>query len=73
MISMMKMKKIDEMAMGRIKIHLEYLGVRLTDEQFESLTYREIKKIYRKAEQASALRADINKIVNKPEEKEKKK
>lgn len=67
MITMMK--SVNEMALGRIRLHIEMLGVKLTDDQFESLTYRELKKIYKKAEKASELRAEINRIVNKPDKK----
>ena len=61
------MKMIDGMSLGRIRVRLEGWGVPLTDEQFDNLTYRELKSIYKKAEKISNLKKDIAYIITKPD------
>lgn len=65
-------KTIDEMSLGRIRVRLEGWNVSLSDEQFDSLTYRQLKAIYKKAEKISALKAEISQIVNSATQPQKK-
>lgn len=61
------MKKfINEMSFRTIRMRLNGYGVHLTDEQFDGLTYKELKTIFRKAEKIDRLQDDIQQIVDKP-------
>lgn len=48
-----------------IRTKLERVGVVMTDAQFASLTYSELKQIYRKANKAYGLYEQVDSIVNK--------
>lgn len=48
-----------------IRTKLERVGVVMTDAQFASLTYSELKQVYRKANKAYALYEQVDGIVNK--------
>ena len=61
---------IDGMSLGKIRVRLEFWGITLTDEQFDNLTYRELKNIYKKAEKIANLKKDIAYILTKHEPKE---
>lgn len=60
------MKMFNEMSLRSIRHKLEKVGVRMTDEQFNSLTYSELKKIYRKSKRAYDLYEQVDAIINKP-------
>lgn len=59
------MKMFSEMTLKSIKIKLEKVGVGMTEDQFNSLTYSELKKVYKKAKKAYHLYAEVDHIINK--------
>lgn len=63
------MRCVDEMNFGSIRGRLELMGVVLTDEQFDNLTYRELKRVYKKAEKVARLKKEIQQTIHKPEPK----
>ena len=60
---------INGMSFGKIRTRLGNYGTTLTDEQFENLTYSELKTIYRKAEKITRLQSEIAQIADKPAKK----
>ena len=46
------MKMFSEMSLKSIRNKLAKVGVTMSDERFNSLTYSELKKVYRKASKA---------------------
>ncbi len=59
------MKIFSEMSLKTIRTKLVKVGVAVTDEQFNSLTYSELKKVYKKARKAYALYEQVDTIINK--------
>lgn len=59
-------KLINGMSFGKIKLRLNGFGVHLTDDEFNSLNYRELRAIFRKAEKIDRLQNEIQQIVEKP-------
>lgn len=59
------MKIFSEMSLRTIRAKLVKVGVEVTDEQFNSLTYSELKKIHKKASKAYALYEQVDSIINK--------
>lgn len=68
----MKKMMVDGMTLGRIRVRLEGWGVSLSDEQFDSLTYRQLKSIYKKAEKIASLKGEISRVVNSATQPQKK-
>lgn len=60
------MKMFNEMSLKSIRSKLNKVGVTMTDDQFHSLTYSELRKIYRKSKRAYALYEQVDAIINKP-------
>lgn len=60
------MKMFNEMSLKAIRRNLEKVGVEMDDTQFNSLTYSELRKIYRKSKKAYELYKQVNNIINKP-------
>jgi hypothetical protein len=60
------MKMFNEMSLKSIRTRLEKVGVTMSDAQFNSLTYSELKTIYRKSKKAYALYEQVDAIINKP-------
>lgn len=59
------MKMFSELSLKSIRTKLAKVGVTMTDEQFNALTYAELKKVYRKASKAYKLYEQVDAIVNK--------
>lgn len=59
------MKMFSELTLKSIKTKLEKVGVGMTDDQFNALTYSELKKVYKKAKKAYHLYAEVDHIINK--------
>lgn len=60
------MKMFSEITLKSLRHQLKKVGVEMTDEQFASLTYSELKKIYHKSKRAYALYEQVDAIINKP-------
>lgn len=60
------MKMFNEMSLKSIRARLEKVGVIMTDSQFGSLTYSELRKVYKKSKRAYALYEQVDAIINKP-------
>lgn len=60
------MKMFNEMSLRSIRNKLAKVGVSMNDEQFNALTYTELKKVYKKASKAYALYEQVDAIINKP-------
>lgn len=60
------MKMFNEMSLKSIRNKLSKVGVTMTDEQFNSLTYSELRKVYKKSKKAYALYEQVDAIINKP-------
>lgn len=56
----------NEMSLRVLRKSLVKVGVEMTDEQFNSLTYSELKKIYKKSKKAYELYKQVDAIINKP-------
>lgn len=59
------MKMFNEMSLKSIRNRLSKVGVTLTDEQFNALTYSELRKIYKKAQRAYSLYEQVDAIIDK--------
>lgn len=59
------MKTFNEMSLKSIRSQLVKVGVKMTDEQFASLTHSELKTIYRKSKKAYKLYSQVDVIINK--------
>lgn len=59
------MKMFNEMSLKTIRNRLSKVGVILTDEQFNALTYSELRKIYKKAQKAYSLYEQVDAIIDK--------
>ena len=59
------MKMFNEMSLKSIRTRLEKVGVTMSDAQFNSLTYSELRKIYKKSKKAYALYEQVDAIINK--------
>lgn len=59
------MKMFNEMSLKSIRNRLFKVGVTLTDEQFNALTYSELRKIYKKAQKAYSLYEQVDAIIDK--------
>lgn len=59
------MKMFNEMSLKSIRNRLSKVGVTLTDEQFNALTYSELRKIYKKAQKAYSLYEQVDAIIDK--------
>ena len=59
------MKMFNEMSLKSIRFRLEKVGVTMSDAQFNSLTYSELKAIYRKSKKAYKLYTQVDAIINK--------
>ena len=60
------MKMFNEMSLRTLRKNLVKVGVDMTDEQFNSLTYSELRKVYKKSKKAYALYEQVDVIINKP-------
>ena len=60
------MTMFKEMTIKSIRANLARVGVEMTDEVFNSLTYSELKTILRKASKAFCLYLDVDEILYKP-------
>lgn len=59
------MKMFSEMSLKSIRNKLEKVGVTMSNDQFNALTYSELKKVYRKASKAYKLYEQVDAIVSK--------
>lgn len=59
------MKLFSELTLKSIRVKLDKVGVHMTDEQFNSLTYSELKKVYKKAKRAYELYEQVDAIICK--------
>ena len=59
------MKMFSELSLKSIRIKLVKVGVEMSDDQFNSLTYSELKKIYRKSKKAYKFYEQVDNIINK--------
>lgn len=59
------MKMFSEMSLKSIRNKLAKVGVTMSDERFNALTYSELKKVYRKASKAYKLYEQVDAIVSK--------
>lgn len=59
------MKMFNEMSLRALRKNLVKVGVEMTDEQFNSLTYSELRKVYKKSKKAYALYEQVDSIINK--------
>ena len=59
------MKMFSEMSLKSIRNKLSKVGVTMSDERFNALTYSELKKVYRKASKAYKLYEQVDAIINK--------
>jgi hypothetical protein len=59
------MKMFNEMSLKSIRIRLEKVGVVMSDAQFHSLTYSELRTIYRKSKKAYKLYEQVDAIIDK--------
>lgn len=59
------MKMFSEMSLKSIRNKLAKVGVTMSDEEFNALTYSELKKVYRKASKAYELYKQVDAIINK--------
>ena len=59
------MKMFSEMSLKSIRNKLEKVGVSMSDNQFNALTYSELKKVHRKASKAYKLYEQVDAIVSK--------
>ena len=59
------MKMFSEMSLKSIRSKLEKVGVSMSNDQFNALTYSELKKVYRKASKAYKLYEQVDAIVSK--------
>lgn len=59
------MKMFSEMSLKSIRNKLEKVGVSMSNDQFNALTYSELKKIHRKASKAYKLYEQVDAIVSK--------
>lgn len=60
------MTMFKEMTIKSIRANLARVGVEMTDEVFNSLTYSELKTILRKARRAFHLYLEVDEIIYKP-------
>ena len=60
------MKMFNEMSLKSIRNRLIKVGVTMSDEQFNSLTYSELRKVYKKSKKAYKLYEQVDAIINKP-------
>lgn len=59
------MKMFSEMSLKSIRGKLEKVGVTMSNDQFNALTYSELKKVYKKASKAYKLYEQVDAIVSK--------
>ena len=59
------MKMFSEMSLKSIRNKLEKVGVTMSNDQFNALTYSEMKKVYKKASKAYKLYEQVDAIVSK--------
>jgi arginyl-tRNA synthetase len=62
---MISMKMFNEMSLRAIRKSLEKVGVEMDDAQFNSLTYSELRKVYRKSKKAYELYKQVDAIICK--------
>ena len=60
------MKMFNEMSLKSIRARLEKVGVTMSDAQFNSLTYSELRKVYKKSKKAYYLYEQVDAIISKP-------
>lgn len=59
------MKMFCELSLNSIRTKLERVGVTMSDNQFNALTYSELKKVYKKSKKAYRLYEEVDAIINK--------
>ena len=59
------MKMFYEMSLKSVRSKLEKFWVTMNDNQFNALTYSQLKKVYRKASKAYKLYEQVDAIVSK--------
>ena len=59
------MKMFSEMSLKSIRGKLEEVGVTMSNDQFNALTYSELKKVYKKSAKAYKLYEQVDAIINK--------
>ena len=59
------MKMFSEMSLKSIRGKLEKVGVTMSNDQFNALTYSELNKVYKKSAKAYKLYEQVDAIINK--------
>jgi hypothetical protein len=59
------MKMFSEMSLKSIRGKLEKVGVTMSNDQFNALTYSELKKVYKKSAKAYKLYEQVDAIISK--------
>ena len=59
------MKTFNEMSLKSIRLELEKVGVKMSDDEFSALTHSELKKVYKKSKRAYELYKQVDAIINK--------
>ena len=59
------MKMFCELSLNSIRTKLERVGVTMSDNQFNALTYSELKKVYKKSKKAYGLYEEVDTIISK--------
>jgi hypothetical protein len=59
------MKMFSELSLKSIRTKLEKVGVTMSNDQFNALTYSELKKVYKKSKKAYKLYEEVDSIINK--------
>ena len=59
------MKMFSEMSLKSIRSKLEKVAVTMSNDQFNALTYSELKKVYKKAAKGYKLYEQVDAIVSK--------
>lgn len=59
------MKMFSELSLKSIRAKMEKVGVTMSNDQFNALTYSELKKVYKKSKKAYKLYEEVDAIINK--------
>jgi hypothetical protein len=62
---LISMKMFSEMSLKAIRAKLAEVGVIVNDNQFNALTYSELKKVYKKSKKAYKLYEEVDTIISK--------
>ena len=59
------MKMFSDLSLKYIRGKLEKVGVTMSNDQFNALTYSELKKVYKKSAKAYKLYEQLDAVINK--------